>query len=619
MTESRLHHRLLAIIAADAVGYSRLMGSDSHATLLELDSSRDLFRQQAVIHGGRIVDTAGDSVLAAFDTGSGAVTAALSIQEKLNLAACRLPEDRRMPFRIGVHLGDVIEKPDGTIYGDGVNIAARLQALAEPGGVTVSEAIRSLVYGKVEASFEDLGEQRIKNIAEPVRAHRVSARQRTGDAIADSVRSTLVATIDLSLPDKPSIAVLAFTNMSGDSTQDSFTDGISEDIITELSRFHELFVIARNSSFTYKGRAVDIRVIAKELGVRYVVEGSIRRAGERVRVTAQLIDASTGSHVWAERYDRALTDIFEVQDEVTHSIVRAIGPKIIDFESERVIRRRPESLRGYEIAVRARAHIWQSYVKGDPASTELGIAAARSALAIDPRSALALFCLSLGQWQRTYMGTAADPRGAWKEGFEAADKLIEIDNSASHGYICKGVLQVNSIDGVQDSPHDLINEALSNLRRGYELNPYSNINVEALMYGENMAGNSALTFKYAAETMRISPRDPLQFNTYHQLSIAAFDMNRYEDGVSYALLGLAEAPGNAHLHSDLAKSYVGLGDLVNARSAFENAKRLWPQWVARATRGIFAQRNPSYREKSTAYLRAAGGMNELDGGNSYRA
>jgi adenylate cyclase len=363
MDETRFSNRLAAILAADAAGYSRLMAADAHATLAALDAARAVFRSQTEAHRGRVVDTAGDSVLAVFETAAGAVAAALAIQASINPQADAAPEERRMHFRIGVHLGDVIEKADGTVYGDGVNIAARLQALAEPGGIAISDAVRGAVRGKVAASFDDLGEQTAKNMAEPVHAFALRAE---AAAPATTTQPRLnVAQIDLSLPDKPSIAVLPFVNMSGDPQQEYFTDGITEDIITELSRFHTLFVIARNSSFSYKGQSPDIRRVGKELGVRYVLEGSIRKSAQRIRVTGQLIDALTGNHLWAEKYDRVLEDIFAVQEELTRSIVAAVAPQIGAAESDKVHRRRPESLGAYEHAVSALAKLWAGYLRAD--------------------------------------------------------------------------------------------------------------------------------------------------------------------------------------------------------------------------------------------------------------
>ena len=367
-----------------------------------------MFRAQIEANRGRVIDMAGDSVLAAFETATGAVTAALAIQQEVNTAAESLPDERRMRFRIGVHLGDVIEKADGTVYGEGVNIAARLEGLAEVGGISISDAVRGAVRGKVAAAFEDQGEQTVKNIPEPVRAFRVRPQ---GMAAAAQPASTPLPEasfgIDLSLPDKPSIAVLPFVNMSGDPEQDYFTDGITEDIITELSRFHELFVIARNSSFTYKGKAVDLRTVAKELGVRYVLEGSIRKSANRVRVTAQLIDALNGRHIWAEKYDRVLEDVFLVQEEITQSIIVAIAPEIEAAERSK-LRQRSANLSAYEIAVRASASAHEARLNHDDSLRDRAIAEAKQALAIDAGSALAHL-----QWQRLFFRTAVDRDAAW--------------------------------------------------------------------------------------------------------------------------------------------------------------------------------------------------------------
>ncbi len=339
MDTTELHSHLLAILAADAVGYSRLMSLDDRATVAALDAARAVFREHIATHGGRVVDTAGDSVLAVFNTAAGAVRAALAVQQELANSATDAPEERKLRFRVGVHLGDVIEKADGTVYGDGVNIAARLQGLAEPGGVTLSDSIRHAVSGKVAVSFEDLGEQAVKNIADPVRAYGVRV---PGAAPVERAMPSVPRTppaggaIDLSLPETPSIAVLPFNNMSGDPEQDFFADGLVEDIITTLSKIAGLLVIARNSTFSYKGRAVDVRLVARELGVRYVLEGSVRKSANRIRITAQLIDAATGVHVWAERYDRQLEDIFAVQDEITLVLATEMQVRLTEGEQARL-------------------------------------------------------------------------------------------------------------------------------------------------------------------------------------------------------------------------------------------------------------------------------------------
>jgi adenylate cyclase len=336
---------LAAILAADAAGYSRLMSVDERATVASLDAARAVFRRHIESSQGRIIDMAGDSVLAVFETAAGSVSAALAIQKEVNASAEVVPENRRMHFRIGIHLGDMIEKPDGTVYGDGVNIAARLQGLAEPGEITVSDSIGSAVRGKLAADFDDQGEQSVKNIADPVRVWRVRPAGGAPVAVGTS-RSTGRASASLPPPaaggrgvsssGKPSIAVLPFTNMSGDPEQQYFSDGITEDIITDLSKISKLMVIAPNTRLAQKYKDVDIRTVGRELGVGSILEGSIRRAGIRVRITAQLIDTATGTHLWAERFDRDITDIFAIQDEVTRQIVDALTIALRPAERERL-------------------------------------------------------------------------------------------------------------------------------------------------------------------------------------------------------------------------------------------------------------------------------------------
>jgi len=372
--------RLAAILAADVTGYSRLMAADERATVAALDAARAVFRSKIESNQGRVIDMAGDSILAVFETAAGAVSAALVVQSTLDAASKDVPDDRRMRFRIGVHLGDVIEKADGTVYGDGVNIAARLESLAEPGGVTVSESVRIAVRGKVDTGFDDQGEQAVKNIPEPVRAYRL----RPG-ASGTRPAPSRAAQGDHPLSAKPSIAVLPFTNMSGDPEQDYFADGITEDIITELARFQAVTVIARNSVFVYKGEAVRVQEVARDLGVQYVVEGSVRKAGSRVRVNVQLIEASSGKHVWAERYDRELADIFELQDELTRHIVAALPSRVESAQLELVKRKKPSDMSVYDRVLRAKL----CHHSGTREDNALGLQLLEEAIRIDPNYAAA--------------------------------------------------------------------------------------------------------------------------------------------------------------------------------------------------------------------------------------
>jgi adenylate cyclase len=367
-SRERVERRLAAILAIDVAGYSRLMGEDeegTHAALMALRG--EVSDPKIAEHRGRIVKTTGDGLLAEFASVVDAVRCAVELQRALALHNDAIAKERRIEFRIGINLGDIIID-EHDIYGDGVNVAARLEALAEPGGICVSRVVRDQVRDRLDITFEDLGEQHVKNIARPIRIYRI--------ALAE----TTAAKPPLPLPDKPSLAVLPFQNMTGDPEQDYFVDGIVEEITTAISRLPWLFVIARNSSFTYKGRAVDVKQVARELGVRYVLEGSVRKAGNRVRITGQLIDTATGAHIWADRFDGALGDIFELQDQVASSVVGAIEPKLRLSEIERAIRKPTESLDAYDLYLRALAESWKLTEKGCSEAVTL----LKAALAIDP-------------------------------------------------------------------------------------------------------------------------------------------------------------------------------------------------------------------------------------------
>jgi adenylate cyclase len=425
--------RLAAILAADAAGYSRLMGADEHATLAALDAARAVFRTQIESNQGRVIDMAGDSVLAVFETANGAVIAALAIQRALYEAAKDVAEDRRMRFRIGVHLGDVIEKADGTIYGDGVNIAARLQTLAEPGGISVSDAVRGSVKSRAGAVFESQGEHSVKNIAEPLRVYRVK------HATTDNANPAAPASeLKLALPDKPSIAVLPFNNMSGDPEQEHFADGLVEDIITTLSKLSGLSVIARNSSFVYKGKAVDVRAAAKELGVRYVLEGSVRRAGDRIRITAQLIDADNGAHLWAERYDRRLDDIFQIQDEITLILATEMAVKLTEGEQARLRHSTTTNVEAWTYWMQGMAY----YRTGVPSKDNF--VRVRSnwerALALDQKSASINAMLGFTRYADARFGWWDDRETALKKGQTYVDRAFEIDPNNADAHMVSGLL-----------------------------------------------------------------------------------------------------------------------------------------------------------------------------------
>jgi len=373
MAEARVQRRLAAILAADVAGYSRLMGVDEEGTLAALKKlRRELADPKIKEHRGRIVKTTGDGLLVEFASVVDAVRCAVDVQREMSERNTGVPAERRIEFRIGINLGDII-KDGRDIYGDGVNVAARLEALAEPGGICVNRVVRDQVRDKLDFAFEDAGEQRVKNIARPLRVYHVRPGQ-----LADEEMSA--AQPPLALPDKPSLAVLPFTNMSGDPEQEFVSDGIAEDVISALSHYPSLFVIARNSTFTYKGRAVDVKQVGRELGVRYVLEGGVRKAGNRIRVTAQLIEAETGNHVWANRYDRDLADIFAVQDEITHALTTALTPAIADAELRRAIRKPPESLDAWAAYQRGLWHLSKANSEDDTIAQNFF----RQAIDLDP-------------------------------------------------------------------------------------------------------------------------------------------------------------------------------------------------------------------------------------------
>ncbi len=351
----RAERRLTTILAADIAEYSRLMRADEDATMRALHACRAVIDGLVAEHRGRIANTAGDAVLAEFPSVADGLACALAMQQAMSVENESVPPERRMQFRIGLHLGDVMTR-DGDLFGDAVNIAARLEALAEPGGICVSAAVREHAGTRIAATFTDAGAQQVKNIAEKVHVFLVGPRASRPHAAGTEAVPPIPAG-PLALPDKPSIAVLPFANMSNDPEQEFFADGIAEDIITALSRYPSLFVIARNSCFTYKGRAVDVKLVGRELGVRYVLEGSLRKSGNRIRVTAQLVEAETGNHVWAERYDRDLADIFAVQDEITEAVTIAIAPAIAEAEMQRAMRKPPQNLDAWAACQRGWWHV----------------------------------------------------------------------------------------------------------------------------------------------------------------------------------------------------------------------------------------------------------------------
>ncbi len=563
-----MKRRLAAILAADVVGYSRLMGEDEAGTLARLKSLRRELVQPKIAEGsGRIVKLMGDGLLAEFPSVVEAVQCAVEIQQDMVGREADLPDERRIRLRIGVNLGDIIVE-GSDIYGDGVNVAARLEGLAEPGGICISGKVYEEVGSKLPTAFEDLGEQEVKNIREPVRVYRWT------EAAADPMPGTEGA---LPLPDKPSIAVLPFTNMSGDPEQEYFSDGITEDIITELSRFSSLFVIARNSSFTYKGQPVDVRRVAQELGVRYVLEGSIRRAGKRVRITAQLIDSETGNHIWAERYDRDLEDIFDLQEEITRNVVGSIAPQIELAEVERSRKLSGANLTAYELSLKAQALMYDGVRAADPEILDRAESEVDTALTLDPRNIHALWTKSLIYMYRHVFRWGEDPDAALASCDETTESLIHIDSSNAQAYM------VRAWSNMYRRKFDA---ALADHRRAQSLNPNLASNLFAMAWSEAIAGLADEAREHARLALRLSPRetDIWLGEGYSALALASFYEGDFSETVKWGHLAYQRQPV---LQGLMVAANAYLGDLEAAKSHAEALTAFSPDFLPAVLSGKF--------------------------------
>ena len=516
--------RLVAIFAADVEGYSRLMSSDEAGTLRELTKRRRILDGLIASHRGRIANTAGDSVLVEFNSAVDAVQCAVEAQGALAEANQEMPPDRHIKFRIGVHVGDVMVKA-GDLFGDGVNIAARLQSSAAAQGICISGAAFDHVKKVLPLTFIDLGMQSLKNL-EPIRAYAVSVA--SGPSQAGSLVDVRVP---LALPDKPSIAVLPFTNMSGDPEQDYFADGMVDDIITALSRFKALFVIARNSSFTYKGRAVDVKQVGRELGVRYVLEGSVRKAANRVRITGQLVDTATGAHLWADRFDGGLGDIFDLQDQVTESVVGAIAPAVEKAEIERAKRKPTDSLDAYAIYLRGLARLYQ--FAGRQANDE-ALRLFNSAIGLDPDFAAAYgraaFCYIIAKTNGWFSDTANEIAEVTRLAQRAVelgkdDAIALADSEYALAYVVRDL----------EAGAALIDRALV-------LNSNS---AEAWNWGgwvKNFLGEPETAIERFARALRLSPLGPRVTAMRGGTASAHFFLGRYDEAASWAAMALQDNP-----------------------------------------------------------------------------
>jgi TolB-like protein/class 3 adenylate cyclase len=616
MPLARELRKLAAVIAADVVGYSRLMGRDESGTLARLRKNRsELLDPVLTKYGGRLVKLTGDGALVEFASAVDALSAAIEFQQAMAEVNVDQPVDTALVFRMGLHLGDLIVDGDD-LYGDGVNIAARLEAEAPAGGIVISRAVQEAVSGRLNATFNDLGGLALKNIERPVQAFGVkwepSDWQKAVTAETIAALPT-VGQVPLPLPDKPSIAVLPFQNMSGDPEQEYFTDGITEDIITELSRFHSLFVIARNSSFSYKGKSPDIRQVGRDLGIRYVVEGSIRKSSNRIRVTGQLIDTLTGNHIWAERYDRVLEDIFAVQEEVTQAIVAAIAPQIESTEQSKAARRRPDNLSAYEMALMAWAHAWQGNATADRALLDQAIREAREALAIDPRSALALHTIAFACGISLFLWIAVDREHALREAKVAAARAIELDSADALGYALRGFCVVLGLQ------LDRYSEALADARRAHEMNPNDVFVLWCRAWLEAAVGEYERAIEHGHQILRLNPRDSRSYETYQVLGFASFGAKQYAEGIGWASRALNDKPEMIQAHAVLANCYVGANEIAKARAVFAAGQSRAPEFFKKGLeegRSFYAR--PEDGKRAKAFFRIAAGLEDSSAADALR-
>jgi TolB-like protein len=586
MPATRVERRLAAILAADMVGYSRLMEADEAGTIARQKAHRaELIDPQVAEHGGRIVKTTGDGLLVEFASVVDAVACAAAVQQAMAEREADVAEERRIRYRVGINVGDIVIDGDD-ILGDGVNLAARLEGLAEPGGICVSANVYDQVRNKTDLAFDDMGAQTVKNIAEPVRAYAVSLEDDGGGVDTHSA--------PLERPEKPSIAVLPFDNMSGDPEQEYFSDGISEDIITSLSRMPWFFVIARNSTFTYKGQAHDIKRVARELGVHYVLEGSVRKGGNRVRITAQLIDATTGKHVWAQRYDRDLEDIFAVQDEVTEQIVSAVAPEFLSFEARRAQSKDPAHLDAWDCVMRGRWHLWQIGREN--------LAEARryfeQALELMPGGEFGASDLtSVHLWEFLY-GWNKMPA----ESLEAMAKYAKLAVAANDHdpWALSNLAWANLFRRQWD-------DALAPAERAIELNPSFAPALAAkglvldLAHGRTEDGIADIL-----AAMRLSPRDVMTPMWLAALGIAYFNAERYEDSAETARRATQLAPDFPTGHRQLAASLAMLGRMEEAEAARRDLEALIPGHTAAEVRQRLPVRDAANLERFVDGLIKAG-------------
>ena len=578
MTTTR---RLAAILAADVAGYSRLIGADESGTLKALKAIRvELIDPTIAAHNGRLVKTTGDGLLVEFGSLVDALRCATEVQAGMGERNATVPANKRIDFRIGINMGDIVVE-DGDIFGDGVNVAARLEALAEPGGICVSGRVQEDATGKLDLSFEDMGEQALKNITRPVRAYRIA----TGAVFATAQEAPALA-----LPDKPSIAVLPFANMSGDPEQEYFADGTVEEIITALSRIRWLFVIARNSSFTYKGQSVDVKRVGRELGVRYVLEGSVRKSAGKVRIAAQLIDALSGTHLWADRFDGSLEDVLDLQDKVAYSAAGVIEPALQAAEMRRSATRPTTDLSAYDLYLRALAIIFP--ITKERVRGALGLL--EQAIAIDRHYGPALSWAAICHLRLEFDGWTEAPEAARRTAIDLARRALEAGENDPT--VLASAAQVLASFGEDiGAMIGLVDRALAlnpSFARGWHVSGFLRV----------LAGQPDLAIEHIETSLRLSPRERVG-SSLSMMGIAFFFKRQFDEAAARLLLSIQDDPGFPPSYRFLAACYAHMGRLDEARAIVAKLRAITRVIVP----GDLRQRNPECRELFVSGLRLAMG------------
>ena len=585
MADGRVERRLSAIFAGDIVGYSRLMGADEEGTLARLNAHRLEFLEPNIAeYRGRIVKRTGDGILIEFVSPVDAVRCAIQQQRGMAERNEGVAPDKRIEFRIGIHVGDIIIE-DGDIFGDGVNIAARLESIAQPGGICISDDAYRQVRGKIGVAFQDTGEHELKNIERPIRVYQL---QQLG-APAPRAPQALAAR-----PHGPSIAVLPFQNMGGDPEQEYFADGMVEEIITGLSRLRWLFVTSRTSSFQFKGLNLDVREIARRLGVGYVLEGSVRKAGSRIRITGQLIDAATGAHMWAERYDGTMDDIFDLQDKITSSVVSAIEPSVRSAEIDRATRKRPESLDAYDYYLRA---LLQHY-RSTRASSDEGVRMVETALSLDPNYACAGTLAAWFYFLRVLSGWTSSPQEEAARGLHLARAALDLGRDDPFVLSNAGWV-VATLGGDVEA-------GAAAIERAVHLSPNSPQIVDISGYVLTLVGDQEAALERFARALRLSPADPLSYRFNTGAGIASLLMGRYEEAVAFCEEARRSHGKWGPTFRILAAAYAHLGQTAKAAEALTRYRELEPTASITHLRRQLPYRNAEQAERLWEGLRKAG-------------